>query len=450
MTQHFDLAVIGSGPSASRIAKRCADKLSVALIEERDVGGACALRGCNPKKVLVHSAELLDFMRRADGKLVSNSGKPFTWGQLINFKKSFTDPIPKNSKQSFEDAGVTVFHGAGKFVDESTVLAGDTQLSADHFAICTGARPVPLEIPGKNFIRTSDEFMEQVELPEHIVFIGGGYISFEFAHVARRFGKRVTIVERGSRPLGNFEAFVVDKLVAHSRNLGIQVLTESEVVAVSRVDESNYKVTVLSNGQHDELEAGLVVHGAGRVPNVDELNLKAANVDFSKHGVVVNDQMQSPTNPKVYAAGDVVDSNQSMLTPVANQQGYVVAKNILEGSDKQPKYGAVPKVVFTVPAVASIGYTETKASEAGLDFEVLQEDRTDDNSIRKVCGEVAAHKLLVEKKTGRLLGAHLIGPASEELINVFAVAMHAKVSASDLKSILFAFPTFSSDIRSMV
>lgn len=450
MTEHYDLIILGTGPSASRIAKRCAGSLKVAIVEAREVGGECALRGCNPKKVFVRAAELLDAVKRSDGKLIKSGSAAIDWPQLVAFKDTFTDPIPKKSRNSYEKRGIRVVDGYGRFVSRNEIAVGNMVLSADKFAICTGAKPVPLNVPGEELVTKSDEFMDLKALPDSIVFIGGGYISFEFAHIARRFGRTVTIVDRNPSPLGTFDTELVEKLVAHSRDIGIDVITEADVQAVRRTQDSLLSIAVDHKGDSISLAAELVVHGAGRVPNVSELNLDAADVRFTDAGICVNEFLQSETNPNVFAAGDVVCSDQPMLTPVANQQGYTVAKNILDGASHSPDYGPVPQVVFTIPSMASIGLTEQAAADAGVDVEIQTGDRSDSGSVRKVCGSCAWFKVLFDRSDKRIVGAHLCGPEAAEMINVFAVAMKAGMTRTDLKSVLMAFPTFTSDIRQMM
>lgn len=450
MSKHFDLIVIGTGPSASRIAKRCCESLKVAVIEAREVGGECALRGCNPKKVFVRAAELMDWVQRADGKLITAGTAKLDWPQIVSFKNTFTDPIPQKSQDSFESKGIAVFKGRARFTSSNELTVGDDILSADKIAICTGAQPVKLGVSGEELVTDSGQFMDLDQLPESIVFIGGGYISFEFAHVANRLGRKVTIIDRNSRPLAGFDGDLVNRLVEHSRSIGIKVITDASVTSIRQCPNKLLRVEAERNGTSVQVEAGLVVHGAGRVPSVDGLNLEAANVEYSDSGITVNEYLQSNSNPAIFAAGDVVASDQAMLTPVANQQGYTVAKNILDTVKHGPEYGPVPKVVFTIPSLASIGMTEERANEEGIDVQIIHEDQSQSTSVKKVCASCSEYKLIVDKSSNAILGAHLLGPEAAEMINVFAVAIKGGMTAKDLKSVLMAFPTFTADIRSMV
>ncbi|MCA9117783.1 MAG: NAD(P)/FAD-dependent oxidoreductase, partial [Planctomycetaceae bacterium] len=181
------MLVIGTGPAASRVARKCADAgWSVAVAEKREYGGTCALRGCNPKKVFVRAAELLDWARRANGKLVHCENARINWTDLAGFKREFTQAIPEKSEQSFQTLGITTLHGTARFLDHQVVQVGETTVEARHILIATGAKPAPLEFKGHEHVACSSDFMNLEQLPSRILFLGGGYISFEFAHVAVR------------------------------------------------------------------------------------------------------------------------------------------------------------------------------------------------------------------------------------------------------------------------
>src|SRR5258708_39582245 len=215
MRKQFDLIVIGTGSAASTVAHECRSAgWDVAIIDSRPFGGTCALRGCDPKKVLVGIAEIVDQVRRMNGLGVRAENSRIEWSELMRFKRSFTDPVPKNSELSFAKAGSAPLHGRARFVDSTTVEVGEDVLVGRHVVVATGAMPRRLGIPGERYITASDQFLELETLPQRIVFIGGGYISFEFAHVTARAGPKVTILHRGQRPLEGFDHDLVHQLVA--------------------------------------------------------------------------------------------------------------------------------------------------------------------------------------------------------------------------------------------
>lgn len=450
MRTSFDVIILGSGPSANSIASACAKAgRSVALIDKREIGGVCALRGCNPKKVLVRAAELVDWARRAQGKLIAPCDVTIDWRQLIEFKREFTEGVTDSKTERFEELGIEVIQGEARFTGRQTLEVNGIALQAESIVLGTGARPATLGIEGEDLVMHSEDFLDTEMLPRRILFVGGGYISLEFAHIARRAGAEVQIYESGPRVLSGFEEDLVDRLVEHSRSLDIAIHTEREVRAIRRGDEG-LRVTITSGDETEEMVTDMVVHGGGRVPSVDGLNLEAAEVTTDEQGVVVNAYLQSVSNPNVFATGDVASSGQPKLTPVANEQGSTVARSLTGNRLYLPDYGVVPRVAFTIPALASVGITESQARDMGLAYEVRAEDIREWSSIRKVGGDVAAYKILVEKETDRLLGAHLLAPDAAETINLFALAMKYGHTATELKSVLFGFPTFAHDVRSML
>lgn len=445
-----DLLVIGTGPAASRVARKCADAgWDVAIAEKREFGGTCALRGCNPKKVFVRAAELMDWTRRADGKLIRTSDVHINWQELVRFKREFTDSIPKKSEASYQKQGIATLHGAARFLSEREVQVGDTKVEARHILVATGARPSTLEFAGHEHVVTSDEFMELDELPSRILFIGGGYISFEFAHVAARAGAEVTIVDHGGRMLKHFSFQLVERLALRTADIGIALHVNTNIQSIEDRD-GEYRIDAEIAGQPRQLTADLIVHGAGRVPNLDGMDLPAGGVESEKSGVLVDGFMQSVSNPAVYAAGDCAATDQPALTPVANQQARAISQTLLEETPHEPDYGVVPSAVFTVPSLAMVGLTREAADELDISYEVQQGDMSDWSSVKKVAETCAAYEILIEKSSNRIVGAHLLGPQAAETINLFALAMKFDLPAGDLKSVLMTFPTFAADVREMI
>ena len=201
MKRTFDLVVIGTGAAASGVASRCrAAGWTVAIVDSRPFGGTCALRGCDSKKVLVGAAEAIDGIRRLDGKGIVQAGTRIDWRGLMAFKRSIIAAVPQSREKGFARKGIEAFHGRAHFIGPTTVAVGGDELEGRHVLVATGAKPADLDIPGREHLITSDQFLELDDLPSSLVFVGGGYISFEFAHVAARAGARVTIVHRGDEP----------------------------------------------------------------------------------------------------------------------------------------------------------------------------------------------------------------------------------------------------------
>ncbi len=446
MSNEFDLVVIGVGMAGQNIARRVRSSgWEVAVVDSRPYGGTCALRGCDPKKVLVGAAELMDWQRRMTGHGIAGEMR-IDWADLIRFKRTFTDPTPANIEKSFRGSGIATYHGEAQFVGPNSLQLDGETLTARRIAIATGAKPRDLGIPGAEYVATSTDFLELETLPERIVFIGGGYISFEFAHIAARAGAQVTILHRGKRPLEAFDADLVTELVAATRSIGIDVRLQSEVVVIEK-ENDQLRVHTSDGGS---FPSDLVVHGAGRVPDIEGLNLEQGGIEYTTRGVVVNDYLQSVSNPAVYAAGDAAATKGMPLTPVAVADGHVVSSNLLRGNQRTPDYTGTPSVVFTVPALARTGLNEEEAREKDLKFTVNFQKTEGWYSSRRTNEKHTAFKVLVDADTGRILGAHLLGSHAGEVINLFALAIRHHLTATDIKQTIFVHPAESSDISYMV
>lgn len=451
MAERFDVIVIGSGSGGSKPAYACRSAgWRVAVVDELPYGGTCAVRGCDPKKVLVGAAELADWNRRMRGRGIAGEAR-ISWQELMRFKRSFTDPVPAHREEAFEKAGIATYHGPARFVGPDKLSVDGHVLEARHVVIAAGAKPRPLGIPGEEHLLTSTDFLDLDELPARIAFVGAGYISFEFAHVARRAGAEAIIIGRG-KPLRHFEQDLVTRLVDHTRSrLGVDVRTDTEVTAIEERG-GGYRLRLHGEGRTETVEADRVVHGGGRVPATAGLDLEAANIATEPDGGIrVNEFLQSVTNPHVYAAGDVAASPGSLpLTPVAGYHAAIVASNLLNGNTKTPDYRGIPSVVFTVPPLASVGVTEAKARQSQLDVRVKTQDTSGWYSNRRVAETCAMFKVIVDGKTDRIVGAHLLGPHAEEVINLFALAIRSGMPAAALKHLLYAYPTSGSDVPYMI
>jgi len=450
LTTNVDLIVVGTGSAAQSVAYPCREAgWSVAVVDSRPFGGTCANRGCDPKKVLVGVAELVDWSRRLEGKGISAPGLALAWADLIRFKRTFVADVPASTEASFSKAGIRTVQGRAHFVDRTTLQAGGVTLSGRHVVIAAGARHAPLGIPGEEYLTTSTGFLDLADLPPRVVFVGGGYIAFEFAQIAARAGAQVHILHRGARPLNGFDGDLVAQLVAATRDLGVDVRVNTAVEAIAPRG-AEFIVQARADAQSETVVADLVVHAAGRVPEIDDLALEAAGVAWEPAGVTVNDYLQSVSNPAVYAAGDAVASGGFPLTPVAGMQGGIVAANLLQGNTRTPNYQGIPSVVFTTPPLARVGLDEAAARAQGLHFVTHQEDTTSWYSSRRVALPHTGFKVLVEEGSERILGAHILGLHAEETINIFGLAMRAGLRASQLKEMIYAYPTSASDISYMV
>jgi glutathione reductase (NADPH) len=449
-TKKFDVIVIGTGSAASTVALHCRKAgWQVAIVDAKPFGGTCSLRGCDPKKVLVGAAEVLDWGRRMQGRGIQAAKLQIDWSELMRFKRSFTEHVPKQREDEFANAGIAAFHGLARFTGPTTIEVGEEELEGRQIVIATGQEPANLKISGTEYLTTSDQFLDLSELPPRILFIGGGYIAFEFAHVGALAGSEVTVLHRGSRPLALFDSDLVDQLVERTRELGIDLHLESEAIEIEK-SSAELIVRASQGGETVNFKADMVVHAAGRVPAINALNLDIAGIEWDSQGVRVNQFLQSVSNPAVYAAGDAAASEGAALSPVASYEGRLVAANLLKGNHQTANYLGVPSVVFTIPPLAAVGLSEDAAHEQNLKFTVKKERTSNWYSSRRIAETCSGYKVLVEEGTDRILGAHILGSEAAEVINLFAVAIRSGMHATDLKHTLFAYPTSGSTVTRML
>ena len=447
---HYDLIVLGSGNAgmAAASAVRAAGK-SVAVVEKGEFGGTCPIKGCVPKKVLVAAAEVLHEIKNASQHHIRVQGTEIDWASLIERKQSFVEGVSEDFSRSLTAKGIDLYEGIAKFVGPRTISAGSHTLSAEAIVIATGSRPRPLAIKGGERTITSDDLLNLDSLPESLIAIGGGVIALEFAHVLARAGTRVTVLESTSTLLPRFDMDLVQVLTQECERIGITVITGVQVTEISK-HGSAFEVHF---NEHDGttriLSAQTILNGTGRIPDIDELELDAAEIEHDGSRIVVDDYLRSTSNPKVFVAGDALWSS-AQLSPLATYEGNIVGRNIAQGPLQRPDYRTVPSAVFTIPPLVTVGLTESQAKNDGLDYTVKVNDMTGWRSARMHAETVAFSKVLLEKDKDRILGAHLIGHGGDEIIHLFSLAMRHEISATKLKEQFIVYPTYSSDIKYMI
>ena len=448
MSSHYDIVIIGAGNAGFGVSQvaRAAGK-SIAFVESNEFGGTCPNRGCTPKKVLVAAAQALHEIELARHHAIEVGPPRLDWGKLIDRKNDMIDFIPGAMEDTARSRG-DVFRGRAKFVGANAIEVEGQRIEADNFVIATGSIARPLSIPGAEHLITSDEVLSQRELPGEVVFIGGGVIAMEFSHVYARAGSKVTILEMAPSLLPRLDQDAVTEIRKESERIGIDTRTGVRVEAIEKVGE-RLQVHFEHNGERRFIEADRVVNGSGRIANVAELQLDAAGIAHDGIRIEVDDYLRSVSNPAVWVAGDAL-LHSAQLSPVATYEGRIVGRNIVEGAQHKPDYSVLPSAVYTVPALASVGLNEAEARDAGIEVEVIISDMSQWFSARFYAETVAWSKMLVQKDSRLVVGAHLVGHHGEELIHLFALAMRHGISVDQLGDELYAFPTFAADIKSMV
>src|SRR5262249_16828990 len=261
-------------------------------------------------------------------------------------------------ERRYAERRIDAFQGKARFTGRDTIEVDGQTVQARHVVIATGAHPVPLIFRGAEHVITSDRFLELERLPARTVMVGGGYIAAEFSHIAARAGAKVTVLQRAERMLTRFEPELVGWLMDKFAEIGVEVRTDTAVEAIEEVD-GGFRVHGRANSGKAAIDAELLVHAAGVVPDLD-LNLSAASIAVDNGRLALNEFLQSVSNPAVYAAGDAAAEGPP-LTPVSSHDGKVVAANLLEGNRHRPDYRGVPSVAFTLPPIAAVGMSEAAA-----------------------------------------------------------------------------------------
>lgn len=279
MSNDYDLVVIGTGTAAMVVSRHVkAAGWRVAVIDGRPFGGTCALRGCDPKKMLIGGAAAVDHVRRMAGKGVVGDAR-IAWPELMAFKRTFTDPVPGKNEARFAEQGIEAFKGSARFVGPNSLeVEGVGRLNARRFLVASGAEPVQLGIPGAEHLLNNEDFLGLEALPARIVMVGGGYVAAEFSHIAARAGAQVTILQHADRLLTNFDPDVVSWSMESFRTLGVDVRLGASVEGIEKTN-SGFRVLASAAGARIIVDADAVVHAAGRAPALGALNLTAAGVE---------------------------------------------------------------------------------------------------------------------------------------------------------------------------
>ncbi len=450
--EHFDIIVIGTGTAGQTAAFDLAAKgYGVAIAENSETpGGVCALRGCQAKKWFYETMETVARSHHLLGKGITEPPR-FSWQQIQTQKSKFTSKIPEGTISSLKGSDITYISGQARFIDAETLRIGAADYKTRYVIIAAGAIPGTLPIDGAQHMITSDGFLDLESLPRRIAFIGGGFISFEFAHFAARLGGssgNVHILEANDRTLVPFDEDMVAQLVRASESEGIQIHTGVSITSVAK-NESGYTIHFAS-GQ--PLAVDLVVNGAGRIPNIEPLHLDAAGVTASKKGIPVDPAMRTSI-PSIFAVGDCAQT--VMLARVADMEAHVAARAVTaveKGTDLPAMdYTTVPAVLFTYPQLGMVGKTEAMLKQENIPYWKSHDTDLSWPTYRRIGMKHAAYKILVDENDC-ILGAHLLGDNTTGMLNTFKQAMIDKIPVTKLRedNIMAPYPSRESDILYML
>ncbi|MFN4310606.1 MAG: glutathione-disulfide reductase [Ferrovibrio sp.] len=437
MSQYdFDLFVIGGGSGGVRAGRIAASHgARVAVAEEYRYGGTCVIRGCVPKKLLVYGSEFSHAFKDAAGFGWSVGESRFDWTAMIAAKDKEIGRLEKIYRGLFENAGAKTFDGRATLKDAHTVLINDKPVTAGTILIATGGHPVKPSIPGAELMITSNEAFHLKEMPKRIIVIGGGYIACEFAGIFNGFGAKVTQLYRGEQILRGFDHDVRSHLAGELVKSGIDLKLKTDVTRIEKV--AGGLLAHLTDGSSMEVDA--VMAATGRKPNTDGLGLEAVGVETDADGAVVVDEYSRSSVENIYAVGDV--TNRINLTPVAIREGHAFADTVFGNKPRKADHNDVPAAVFSQPSVGTVGLSEEDARKAYGEVDIYRTIFRPMKATLSGRDERILMKLVVDAKTDRVVGAHMVGHEAGEIIQGIAIAIKAKATKADFDATVGIHPT---------
>jgi glutathione reductase (NADPH) len=437
MSDDFDLITIGAGSGGVAASRRAAGYgARVAIFEAGRVGGTCVLRGCVPKKLLMYGGQFRDAFEDAGGYGWTLEEMPrFDWPTLLARKNRELDRLNRLYLGMLETAGVTLVQGHARLVDGNTVEAEGRRYRAGAILIATGGHPVRLAVPGMEQALTSDGLLEMPDLPRRLLVIGGGYIGVEFASICRGFGAEVTVVIRSRHILNGFDDDIRQALEVEMARRGIAIHAGVQPAALEPV--AGGFALIARDGRR--FEADRVLCATGRRPNSAGLGLEAAGVAVTDTGAVTVDDGSRTSVPTVFAVGDVTD--RVNLTPVAIAEGRAFVETRFNANPTRVRYANIPTAVFSNPAIGTVGLAEHEARARGHEIDIY---RTGFRPMKHTLSgreERVMIKLVVDRATDRVLGAHMLGADGPEIVQGLAVALNCGATKKDFDRTIGLHPS---------
>ncbi len=439
-----DLLVIGAGSGGVRAARRAAERGAHVIIAEHGaLGGTCVNLGCIPKKLLFYSAGYHGLLERAAAYGWQIERPQFHWEQLIAHKDREIGRLNQVYRKLLHQAGVTLIEGQARLLDMHSVEVAGQRYRAQHILISTGSRPQLPELPGREWVISSDDAFFLPELPASILIVGGGYIALEFAGIFHRLGVRTILSYRGELFLRGFDRELRAFLAERMRASGIELLFHSQVKEIRRRDEG--LEAVLADGEVVATER--IMYAIGRRAHHDTLGLEQVGVQLRPGGIAVDRHGRSSV-PSIYAIGDVADRPFN-LTPVALAEAEALVEHLYGDRSAQPNYENIPTAVFSSPPLASVGLDEPGAREKYGQIEVYRSRFTPLRYALGPAGESSFIKLITAADGGRVLGAHMVDPDAAEIIQGLAIAIKAGIRKRELDQVIGIHPTSAEEFVSL-
>lgn len=439
----YDLFTIGAGSGgvrASRVA--AAHGAKVAVAEEHRVGGTCVIRGCVPKKMLVYGAHFAEDLEDAKSFGWQIEKASFDWRVLRDNVLKDVDRLNGLYTQTLENNQVEIIHQRATVTGPNEVtLADGTKVSARYILIAVGARPHVPGCPGHEHGITSNEAFHLDALPRRVLIAGGGYIANEFAGIFNEFGSHVTIVNRSDVLLRGYDESLRDRLLQISMMKGIDFRFNADFRGIEKQADGSLLVAMTN---HDDLEVDCVLFATGRVPNTEGLGLDSVGVELGERGAIKVDRFGKTNVDSIYAVGDVTDRVQ--LTPVAIREGQAFADTVFGNKPTTVDHDCIPSAVFSHPPIASVGMTEAEARNRLGSVKVYQSDFRPMKNVLAGRNERSLYKVVCESESERIVGIHMIGPDSPEILQMAAVAVKAGLTKADLDATVAIHPTMAEEL----
>lgn len=438
----YDAIVIGSGPAGGAAAYGLQESgKKVAVIESELWGGTCPNYGCDPKKILLSAVEAKYKVKNLMEKGLE-SVPTINWEDLMQHKKDYTDFVPKNTTAGFDDAGIDYFEGQAEFIGPHELLVSGEVLTADQFLIATGQRSRLLSIEGQDYLQSSRDFLEMSHLPEKIVFLGAGYIAIELATIANAAGSEVHIIHHNDQPLKEFDPELVDDLVQHLTEEGIQFHFNIDIKKIESLNP-HFKLSA----DNFEMTADLIFGATGRIPNIEALNLDKIGLQYTKQGIVVNQYLQTSL-PHIYAVGDVIAKKQPKLTPVAGfEANYAVTA--MNGNQKPIDYPLIPTIVFGDKRLATIGLSQKELMDNPKEYHSQTIDLSSWYTYRRI-NEKEAKAKIVYDSSDKIVKISILSSLADEVINDLYFVLEKQISKEEVSHFIFGYPTPASDLEYLI
>ncbi len=445
MQYDYDLLIIGAGSGGVRTARRAAEfGARVAICEQKALGGTCVNAGCIPKKLLVYAAEFADHFADATAYGWQLASPIFHWQTLRDNVQNEIHRINKAYQDLLDNAGISVLHGQAHITNAQQLEIDGQTVTARFIVIATGAKALMPPIPGIDHGLNSDAMFQLADLPKRLAIIGGGYIASEFAGLFARLGVAVTVIAKSPRLLMGFDADCADFCARQMQNNGIHLHLDAQATAIQKQADGSYAVQI---GETQQVFADKVLVAAGRKANTAGLGLEALNLELDEQGFIKTDRRFATNIDGIFALGDVTGGLQ--LTPVAIAQGEALAAFLFNDQPVNLNLDLAPTTVFANPPVAKVGLTEQQARDNGRNIAVFS--KTFKGLKAQLTGKSAANylKLIVDKDSDRLIGAHMAGSDAAEIMQSIAIAVQAGATKADLDRTIGIHPTAAEEFVSL-